>query len=140
MITSIKLTVFFKEHFWIGVFEAYEHEGYKACKVTFGAEPKDEEVYQFILKEFKNLKFSSMTPTSKDELTIRRENPKRMQRKIRKETQNEDVGTKAHIALKKQYEENKLINKQNYKEEKNKIQERKFQLKQIKKKEKHKGH
>ncbi|WP_055665123.1 YjdF family protein [Desnuesiella massiliensis] len=140
MITSIKLTFFFKEPFWIGVFEAYENEGYKACKVTFGAETKDEEVYQFILKEFKNLKFSSITPNLKDELTIRRENPKRMQRKIRKETQNDGVGTKAHIALKKQYEENKLINQKNYKEQKNLIEERKFQLKQLKKKEKHKGH
>lgn len=126
MITSIKLTVFFNEPFWIGVFEAYENEGYKACKVTFGAEPKDEEVYQFILKEFKNLKFSIIIPTSGDELAIRRENPKRMQRKIRKETQNEGIGTKAHMALKKQYEENKLINKQNYKEKKIKYKKESF--------------
>ncbi len=140
MITSIKLTVFFNEPFWIGIFEEYGNDGYKVCKVTFGAEPKDEEVYQFILKELKNLKFSSIIATSNEKLVIRKENPKRMQRKIKEETKNEGIGTKAQIALKKQYEENKLINKKINKELKNEVEERKFQLKQIKKKEKHKGH
>ncbi|WP_123052928.1 YjdF family protein [Clostridium sp. JN-1] len=140
MITSIKLTVFFNEPFWIGIFEEYENNGYKVCKVTFGAEPKDEEIYQFILKEFKNLKFSSIMNASNEKLVTRRENPKRMQRKIRKETKNEGTGTKSQIALKKQYEENKLINKKNNKERKIEMEERKFQLKKMKKKEKHKGH
>lgn len=140
MITSIKLTVLFNEPFWIGVFEVYENDGYKVCKVTFGSEPKDEEIHQFILKEFKNLKFSSIIANLNEKLGIRRENPKRMQRKIRKETKNEGIGTKAQIALKKQFEENKLINKKINKERKNEMEERKFQLKQTKKKEKHKGH
>lgn len=140
MITSIKLTVLFNEPFWIGIFEVYENKDYKVCKVTFGAEPKDEEIHQFILKEFKNLKFSSIISNLDKKLFIKRENPKRLQRKVRKETKNEGVGTKAQIALKKQYEESKLINKRINKERKNKMEERKFQLKQIKKKEKHKGH
>ncbi|NOH15346.1 YjdF family protein [Clostridium cochlearium] len=140
MITSIKLTVLFNEPFWIGIFEVYENDGYKVCKVTFGSEPKDEDIYHFILKEFKNLKFSSIIANLNRKLVIKRENPKRMQRKIRKETKNEGIGTKAQIALKKQYEENKLINKKINKDRKNEIKERKFQLKQIKKKKKHKGH
>ncbi|WP_050607559.1 YjdF family protein [Clostridium niameyense] len=140
MITSIKLTVLFNEPFWIGVFEVYENKGYRVCKVTFGAEPKDEEIHQFILKKFKNLKFSSIISNLDKKLFIKRENPKRMQRKVRKETKNEGIGTKAQIALKKQYEESKLIHKRINKERKNKMEERKFQLKQIKKKEKHKGH
>ncbi|NEZ46251.1 DUF2992 family protein [Clostridium niameyense] len=140
MITSIKLTVLFNEPFWIGVFEVYENKGYRVSKVTFGAEPKDEEIHQFILKKFKNLKFSSIISNLDKKLFIKRENPKRMQRKVRKETKNEGIGTKAQIALKKQYEESKLIHKRINKERKNKMEERKFQLKQIKKKEKHKGH
>ena len=140
MITSIKLTVLFNEPFWIGIFEVYENDGYKVCKVTLGSEPKDEDIYHFILKEFKNLKFSSIIANLNRKLVIKRENPKRMQRKIRKETKNEGIGTKAQIALKKQYEENKLINKKINKDRKNEIKERKFQLKQIKKKKKHKGH
>lgn len=140
MITSIKLTVLFNEPFWIGIFEVYENDGYKVCKVTFGSEPKDEDIYHFILKEFKNLKFSSIIANLNRKLVIKRKNPKRMQRKIRKETKNEGIGTKAQIALKKQYEENKLINKKINKNRKNERKERKFQLKQIKKKKKRKGH
>lgn len=45
MITSIKLTVLFNEPFWIGVFEVYENDCYKACKVTFGSEPKVEDIH-----------------------------------------------------------------------------------------------
>ena len=63
-----------------------------------------------------------------------------MQKKIRKKTKKQGIGTKTQIALKKQYEENKLINKKYHKEQQNQIQERKFQLKQMKKKEKYKRH
>ncbi len=45
----VKLTVFFEEPFWIGVFERYEDGKLSVAKVTFGAEPKDYDVYQFIL-------------------------------------------------------------------------------------------
>ena len=38
---SVKLTVFFEEPFWIGVFERIEDGKLSVAKVTFGAEPKD---------------------------------------------------------------------------------------------------
>lgn len=34
---SGKLTVFFEEPFWVGVFEHISDERLSACKVTFGA-------------------------------------------------------------------------------------------------------
>lgn len=80
MITSIKLIVLFNEPFWIGVFEAYGNDCYKVCKVTFRSEPKDEDIHQFILKEFKNLKFNSIIANLNKELVIRQKNQKRMQR------------------------------------------------------------
>lgn len=44
MSTSIgKLTVFFEEPFWVGVFERIENGKLSVSKVTFGAEPKDYE-------------------------------------------------------------------------------------------------
>ena len=46
------LTVYFKEPFWIGVFEHIWEGKLSVCKVTFGAEPKDYEVYGFILKNY----------------------------------------------------------------------------------------
>ena len=55
---QFKLTVFFEEPFWVGVFERIENGKLSAAKVTFGAEPKDHEVYEFILKHFYDLQFS----------------------------------------------------------------------------------
>ena len=37
---SVKVTVFFDEPFWAGVFERIDGEKLTACKVVFGAEPE----------------------------------------------------------------------------------------------------
>ena len=36
--------------FWVGVYERFTDAGLEACKVTFGSEPKDYEVYAFMLR------------------------------------------------------------------------------------------
>ena len=36
-----KLTVYFENPFWVGVFERIENGKLSVCKVTFGSEPKD---------------------------------------------------------------------------------------------------
>lgn len=56
---AISLIVFFEEPFWIGVFERVESGRLSVCKVTFGAEPKDYEVYEYLLKHCYSLRFSS---------------------------------------------------------------------------------
>ena len=43
-----KLTVFFEEPFWVGIFERIEDGKLSVAKVTFGAEPKDYEVIGFL--------------------------------------------------------------------------------------------
>ena len=53
-----KLTVYFEEPFWIGVFERIEDGKLSVEKVTFGAEPKDYEVQEYIQKHYASLKFS----------------------------------------------------------------------------------
>ena len=53
-----KLTVFFDGLFWIGIYERIQDGKLEACKITFGAEPKDYEVYGFILKNWHKLRFS----------------------------------------------------------------------------------
>ena len=40
-----KLTVFFEEPFWVGVFGHVSDWELSVCKVTFGADPKD---YEFV--------------------------------------------------------------------------------------------
>lgn len=137
---SVKLIVLFSDPFWIGIFEKYEKDVYSVCKVTFGSEPKDEEVYNLLLLKYDSLKFSNEVIDKDNKIMNKIENPKRLQRKIKKEVNNNEIGTKAQIALKKQYEENKLLRKKSRKEKKQEIEERNFELRQIKKKKKHKGH
>ena len=43
-------TVYFDEPFWVGIYERVYNNKLEVCKVTFGAEPKDYEVYQFLLQ------------------------------------------------------------------------------------------
>lgn len=70
-----KLTVYFDDPFWVGVFERIEDEKLSVCKITFGAEPKDYEILEFVLKYYSQLKFSPAV-----DVTVRKEttNPKRM--------------------------------------------------------------
>ena len=49
---SGKLTIFFENPFWVGVFEKVIDKRLSVCKVVFGSEPKDYEVYDFVLKEY----------------------------------------------------------------------------------------
>lgn len=138
MCISIKLTVFFEEPFWIGVFERTFEGEYQVSRYVFGAEPKDYEVYDFLLKQFYNLKFSNSIPADKH--VEKKVNPKKLQRKISTELENVGVGTKAQIAMKLQYESIKTENKKISKEKRMEFEIRKFELKQLKKKEKHRGH
>ncbi len=43
------LTVYFEPPFWVGVFARREGGARTAAKVTFGVEPRDQEVYALIL-------------------------------------------------------------------------------------------
>ena len=133
---SGKLTVYFNEPFWVGVFERIEDGKLSVAKVTFGAEPKDYEVYEFILKYYYGLQFSPAVATVVKE-NIR--NPKRMQRDVRKQLRDTGIGTKSQQALKLQQEQSKQERKVKSREQKLAESKRMFELKQQKKKEKHRG-
>ena len=75
--TEAKLTVYFDEPFWVGVFEELDGKDLSVCRVVFGAEPTDAEIYAFILKYFNHLRFS---PPVKTEIKHKADNPKRRQR------------------------------------------------------------
>ena len=62
-IDSTKLTVFFEDPFWIGVFERIERRKLSVCKVVFGPEPKDYEVWEYLLKNYSRLRFSPSVET-----------------------------------------------------------------------------
>lgn len=133
---SGKLTVFFEEPFWVGVFERVSDGKLSVCKVTFGAEPKDYEIYDFVLKNYYRLRFSPAVATDLKEAS---RNPKRVQREVRKQIQNTGIGTKSQQALKLQQEQLKIERKTVSKEQREAEKQRQFELKQQKKKEKHRG-
>ena len=134
---SGKLTVYFEEPFWVGVFERIEDGKLSVAKVTFGAEPKDYEVQEYIQKYYFSLKFSPAVDTVVKDI---KRNPKRMQREAKKQMQETGIGTKSQQALKLQQEKKKQERKIRSKEKKEANELRKFEMKQQKKREKHRGH
>lgn len=58
-----KLTVYFEEPFWVGVFEHIENSRLTVAKVTFGAEPKVYEIQEYIQRYYFSLKFSPAVDT-----------------------------------------------------------------------------
>ena len=131
------LTILFEAPFWIGLYERIDGDKYEVCKITFGAEPKDYEVYDFLLKNWQTLKFSP--PVKTDRIEERKINPKRMQREINSQLQDRGIGTKAQQALKLQHEQNKLERKIQSREQREAEKERQYALRQEKKKAKHRG-
>ena len=132
-----KLTVFFEEPFWVGIFERIEDGKLSVAKVTFGAEPKDYEVQEYIQKCYFSLKFSPVVETVVKDI---KRNPKRMQREAKKQMLEIGIGTKSQQALKLQQEQNKQERKEKRRKKKEAEEQRMFELKQRKKREKHKGH
>lgn len=131
-----KLTVFFEKPFWIGVFERIENGKLSVSKVTFGAEPKDYEIYEFILRHYYDLKFSPAVTAVEKEA---KKNPKRIQREVKKQLAETGISTKSQQALQLQREETKIERRQISKAEKEAEKQRQFELKQQKRKEKHRG-
>lgn len=108
-------------------------------------EPTNPELYDFVLNHYLELKFSR--PQKNINLIIKRKNPKRVSREIRKEmakAQKSGVGvppvTRAQEALRVELEENKKQRKSISKIQKETEKQEKFALKQIKKKKKQRGH
>ena len=123
-----KLTVFFEEPFWVGIFERIEDGK---------LEPKDYEVQEYIQKCYFSLKFSSVVETVVKDI---KRNPKRMQREVKKQMLEIGIGTKSQQALKLQQEQNKQERKEKRRKKKEAEEQRMFELKQRKKREKRKGH
>ncbi len=137
MLVSSCLTVLFVEPFWIGIYERNYDDKYEVCKITFGAEPKEAEVYSFILQNWPRLHFA----VTADSLISSAEskNPKRRQRDIQKQMQVKSIGTKAQQALQQQREQNKIQRQTNKKLNRDLELAYKFTRRQSKKKAKHRG-
>ena len=134
---SGKLTVFFEEPFWVGVFERIADGKLSVCKITFGAEPKDCEVWDFILKHYDGLKFS---PSVEAGVRQSADNPKRRHRSARQQVHSAGVGTRSQQALQMQREAMKTQRNQISKEQREAEKQRRLSLKRQKRREKRRGH
>ncbi len=132
----VTVNVIFQEPFWVAVFERIEAEKLSVCKVTFGAEPKDFEVQNLILQSYYKLRFSpSVTVAVKEP----KQNPKRIMREVHKQMEHSGIGTKSQQALKLQLEQMKTERRTLSREQREAEKERQFEIRQQKKKEKHRG-
>jgi hypothetical protein len=135
---SIRITVLFENPFWVGFLERFTMEGYAVAKTTFGAEPSDNEVYHFLLNQSDKLLFSR--PALENEKPDKQINPKRKQREAHKLLKNNRVISKAHEAIKQLRGEMQAIVKQKNRLKREELKKQQYQLKQEKRKQKHKGH
>lgn len=137
MYISSKLTVFFDDPFWAAVYERTEGKKLTAARTVFGAEPKDYDVYAYFLKNWNRLRFSPPVAVGRKEPAAI--NPKRMQRAIQRQISAPGAGTKAQQALKLLQEQNKTERRVKSREQREAEEQRQFELRQQKRKEKHKG-
>ena len=131
------MTVMFEDPFWIGLFELTDIDGLHVCKVTFGAEPTLQEVIEFIDGHHHELKYSAPVAA---EVKAKSTNPKRLMREARKGAAPTGIGTRSQQALKAQQEMNKSLKKEKSKEQREEEERLRFEQKQLKKREKRKGH
>lgn len=148
-ISRSKLTVLFDAPFWVLLYERESQGCYEACRIIFGAEPTDQQVYEYLMEHWRDLSFSPaiMIATEREsERQIQPINPKRRQREARKQTSAaknhamNTIGTKAQQALKLQREQGKQIRQTRSREQKQADAARKRKILENKRKEKHRGH
>ena len=131
------LTILFEGPFWIGLYERFDEGKYETCKITFGSEPNDRQVYAFLLENWRALRFSP--PVRSENTEERRLNPKRMRRTIRSQLQERGVGTKAQQALKLQHQQDQQERSARVRKRRETEKERQYEIRREKKKAKHKG-
>ena len=134
---SVQLTVYFDDPFWVGVFARRDGESLTVARVVFGAEPKDYEVHRFVLEQYTELRFSP--PVTAELPAPPPANPKRMQREAAQRMAERGAGTYAQQALQQQRELNGQARKAHSRAMRDAESERRYQLRQDKRKQKHRG-
>ena len=94
-------------------------------------------IQDYVLKHYHGLRFSAAVEA---EARKRADNPKRRQREAQRQLLNTGISTKSQLALQQQRESMKIERKQVTREQREAEAQRRFELKQEKKKEKKRGH
>ena len=137
-VSKSRLTVYFEPPFYVALYQREEADGCRVCKVTFGGEPRDQQVLDYFQTHWRELCFSP--PVLGGLAPERTINPKRARREARRAVQPIGTGTKAQQALQLQREQQKAERKADSKERREAQRERKLAIRQEKRREKHRGH
>jgi hypothetical protein len=133
-----KCTIVFDDPFWVGIFERQDEQGYSAARFVFGVEPSDASVYQFILKNYYRLRFSTPQPASP--AASHELNYKRRQREIRRQVlAQQPVGTRAQNALQAEREALAQAQKKQRSQTEDNQQDNRYQMRLERKKQKRRG-
>jgi len=137
---QVKLTVFFESPFWVGVFERSHEGAYEVARVVFGAEPSTTELLAFIRSHYPQRIPYRASEGHEPMQAVRPRNPKRAEREARREMARPSLSTKAQDALRLVREAQKTERKVKSREERLAEDERKCELRQAKRKARHRGH
>lgn len=136
---STTLTVYFDGHFWVGIAERIDSERLEACRIVFGAEPSNEDIYQFVLRQWDQLHFCApidAAPSSEK----RPANPKRRQREAAKEAARARPSTRAQQALALERDARKLEGRNLSSAMAKELARTRYEQKREKRRKKHRGH
>ena len=134
---SSTLTVCFDGQFWVGIVERVEDGALSSCRVVFGAEPSNEEVLDFVLREWVRL---PLGPAVACEERAMARNPKRRARQAARELKKRGPSTKAQVALAERREALAQESAARDKERREEERRRRFEQRQEKAKRKLRGH
>lgn len=128
---SCRLTVLFEDPFWVGIYEREEEGRRQACRIVFGSQPKDGQVLQMLLENWRKLRFS---PWVEGEEPPAPRSPKSLRRQVRRQMEEGRPfrGTKAQQALALGREEQKLRKKERSREEREREGQERFRRRQEK--------
>jgi len=132
-----RFTVQFQAPFWVGIAERWGEDGYQAAKVTFGAEPTDAQILQWLEREWCRLVFTQAEADGRSGPV--HTSGKRLQREARRALEQRGPSTRAQEALSRQREQAGLERRTQSRQARQEEAERKFLLRQQKKREKKRG-
>ena len=134
---SVTILVYFDDPFYAILVERRENGRLSVARQVVGPEPSEIEVLEWVQKEFPHLRYSpAVEDAPRSPMAM---NPKRRQRQAARETGG-GVGTRSQQALQLDRELRAAQRKSDRRERQEEEAERRFQLRQEKKKARHRGH
>jgi hypothetical protein len=133
----VRLTVFFDDPFWVGVFEEERGAVLFVARHVFGAEPRDLDVLEVVRERMPVL---AAVDTAAGPEAPRPANPKRLARESAKAVKDRGISTRSQDALKALQEAAKTESAASRREQRQDARERRRAAAGEKAKKKHRGH